>query len=169
MAARNKFDFPLSKITTFTELGEQQQLNYDTIVEDVSIVVGDADAMKALQVDESTEVYRLTRVRRIDGERIIIDKDYLLRSVVPRLTRELVKGSLYRYLERDLGLSIGMAEKVVTVQHVTREDEYLLDLLGDKVVAVVTSDTRLTDGTLFQHTVSRHRIDKFRFVEYAHR
>lgn len=169
VADRSKYDFPVSKITSFSELIEQQSLPCETIVEDVSILVGDAGAMKALHVDENTEVYRLTRVRRIDGERVILDKDLLLRSAVPRLTKEIAKGSLYYYLERELGLSIGVAKKVITVQHVTREDEYLLDLLGDHVVAVVTSDTRLADGTLFQHTESRHRIDKFRFIEYAHR
>lgn len=169
VADRSKYDFPISKITTFTELATRNALAYETLVEDVSIVVGDAAAMKALNADENAEIYRLSRVRRIDGERIILDKDFLLRSVVPKLTRKIAGGSLYRYLEQDLGLRIGMAEKIITVQHATREDHYLLDLKEDNVVAVITSRTRLEDGTLFQYTESRHRIDKFQFMEYAHR
>lgn len=36
----------------------------------------------------------------------------------------------------------------------------LLDLHNDEYVAVVTTDTYLDNGELFQYTESRHRIDK---------
>ena len=41
--------------------------------------------------------------------------------------------------------------------------------VGGGVVAVVTSVTALETGEIFQHTISRHRVDKFRFVETAKR
>ena len=45
----------------------------------------------------------------------------------------------------------------------------LLDLNDEPYIAVVASFTRLTDGTLFQYTESKHRIDKFQFIEFAKR
>lgn len=169
VADRSWHDFPISKIKTFTELMEEEQADFSTIVEDLSILVADEDAMCRLGVDENEEVYRLIRARSIDRERILLDKDFLLRRYVPKLTREICSGSLYVYLEQELGLKIGVAKKIVRVQPVTREDRAYLDLHDDPVVAVVTSYTRLEDGTLFQYSESRHRIDKFQFVEYARR
>ncbi len=169
VADRTRYNFPISHITTFTELMEQEHLPYKTKVEDLSIVLGDTRIAGKLQVGPEEEVYRLYRSRSIEGERVILDQDYLLRRLVPGLTREICQGSLYRYLEDTLGLEIGVAKKVVTVQRVTREDQLYMDLRGDSVVAVVSSYTRLRDGTLFQYTESRHRIDRFQFVEYASR
>ncbi len=166
---RNKYNFPLSKITSFTELSNEQHMNVKTIVADLSIIIGDERMMRKLNVDENTEVYRVRRIREIDGERIILDEDYFLRDYVPRLTKEICEHSIYHYLEHDLKLKIGIAKKIITVKHVTDEEALLLDLNNDPYIAVVTSFTRLDDGTLFQYTESKHRIDKFQFIEFAKR
>ncbi|MDD4850537.1 MAG: trehalose operon repressor [Gemmiger sp.] len=169
VADRAKLNFPVSRITTFTELAEAQHLHCETIVEDLSVVAGDEKLMRLLEIDAEAEVYRLARARRIDGARVILDLDYLLRRVVPQLPRKVCQGSLYRYLEKDLGLKIGVAKKIITVQPATRQDRLWLDLKDDTVVAVVASVTHLADGTPFQYTESHHRIDRFQFESYAQR
>lgn len=168
---RSRFEYPIARITTFTEqLKQNKQTDICvTDIEDISILIGDEQAMERLSVDENTEVYRLIRVRKFGKERVILDKDLLLRSVVPKLTRQICIGSMYEYLEKGLGLSIGLAHKIITVEKATREDMMYLDLGDDKVVAVVRSYTKLEDGTLFQYTESRSRIDYFKYEEYAHR
>ena len=167
----SRFEYPVARITTFTEqLKQNKQTDVcETFIEDVSILIGDEQAMKRLSVDENEEVYRVIRVRKFDGERVILDRDLLLRSVVPRLTRKICAGSMYAYLEEELGLAIGLAHKIITVEKATREDKMYLDLGEDMVVAVVRSYTKLEDGTLFQYTESRSRIDYFKYEEDAHR
>lgn len=165
----NKFNFPLSNITTFSELVDQQKLNVNTIVEDLSIVVGDQEIMKILQIAENDEVYRVKRIRKIDGEKVILDKDFFLKTAVPHLSREICKKSIYQYLENELNLKISNAKKIITVNKVSKEDKLLLDLKDEPYIVVVKSFTRLEDGTLFQYTESHHRIDKFQFVEYLAR
>ncbi len=168
---RSRFEYPRARITTFTEqLKQNKQTDLCvTDIEDISILIGDEVAMDRLSVDENTEIYRLIRVRKFGKERVILDKDLLLRSVVPKLTKQICMGSMYEYLENDLGLAIGLAHKIITVEKATREDMMYLDLGDDKVVAVVRSFTKLEDGTLFQYTESRSRIDYFKYEEYAHR
>lgn len=167
---RSQFDFPIARISSFKEMARQLQWkNVITIVEDLSII--EADEKLALQMDAKLgeEIYRVMRVREIDGEKIILDIDYFKRSYVPRLTKEICSGSIYEYLENELKLKIGMAQKIVTVVEATRQDRMYMDLNGSNVVAVVTSITALETGEIFQLTLSRHRIDKFRFVETARR
>ncbi|HDU1271622.1 TPA: UTRA domain-containing protein, partial [Listeria monocytogenes] len=49
------------------------------------------------------------------------------------------------------------------------EDKKYLALHGDTHVVVVKSTVFLKDTTLFQYTESRHRLDKFRFIDFARR
>ena len=169
VADTHRHAFPISKIRTFTELMKEEGVSYTTKVEDLSILLENENALSLLEAEPGEEIYQLIRSRRIEGERIILDKDLLRRRYVPLLTKKVCQGSLYAYLEQELGLKIGIAKKIVSVQPVTPEDQYYLDLHGDTVVASVISYTRLETGELFQYCESRHRIDRFRFIEYAKR
>ncbi|MGM8317373.1 UTRA domain-containing protein, partial [Clostridium perfringens] len=93
--------------------------------------------MKKLEISPNEYIWSLIRTRNIDGEKIILDKDYLNSEFVPRLTEEICKNSLYDYIEGELGLKIAYAEKEITVQNATEEDRRLLDLRGYDMVAVV--------------------------------
>ncbi len=169
---RDFFDFPISRINSFKEMAQQLQWkDVVTHVEDLSIIEVDEGSELALRLDcePGEEVYRVKRVREIEGESVIFDTDYFKRSAVPKLTREICAGSVYDHLEKELGIKIGIAQKIVTVEEAGREDKLYLDLDGCGVVAVVTSITALEDGGIFQYTESRHRIDKFRFTVTAHR
>jgi len=166
---RSRFNFSVSGITSFKEVVEQQHLHATTEVVDLSIVVGDATAMRYLGVSADEEVYRLKRLRIIDGQRSILDIDYLLRSKVPMLTREVVADSLYAYIEGPLHLTISYAKKIITVSKAGDEDRLYLQLPEGSYVVNVQSFTSLEDGTVFQYTESHHIIDRFQFIDYQAR
>ena len=77
--------------------------------------------------------------------------------------------SIYEYIEEVLGLKIAFAQKEITVESATLEDKKLLDCEGYDMIVVVKSYTYLDDTRLFQYTESRHRPDKFKFVDFARR
>uniref|UniRef100_UPI0036D40B41 UTRA domain-containing protein n=1 Tax=Streptomyces atratus TaxID=1893 RepID=UPI0036D40B41 len=84
-------------------------------------------------------------------------------------TMDICRKSIYEYLEEDLGLSIGFAKKEITIEEPTKEDRKLLDFEGFHSIVVVKSHVYLDNASLFQFTESRHRPDKFRFVDFARR
>ncbi len=55
------------------------------------------------------------------------------------------------------------------MERATKEDKRYLDLQDFNMVVVVKSYTYLSDASLFQYTESRHRPDKFKFVDFARR
>jgi GntR family trehalose operon transcriptional repressor len=77
--------------------------------------------------------------------------------------------SLYEYFEKELGLVISFAKKEIAVEEATDEDKKYLDLKGYTHVVVVKNHVYLDDASLVQYTESRHRLDKFRFVDFAWR
>lgn len=166
---RDQFKFPVSEISSFQELNQLMGMKAETIVENLDILSDSEQIHEIFDIDIEEEVFELCRVRKVDGERIILDRDYFKRSIVPNLPLSVCRKSVYDYIENELGLKIGYATKEITVQKVTEEDRRLLDLGQYDMVVVVKSYTYLYDNRFFQYTESRHRPDKFRFVDFARR
>ncbi|SDR05482.1 trehalose operon repressor [Virgibacillus salinus] len=165
----NKFDFPVSGIVSFKELATNLQLPANTIVNELAIVEADQELQSKLNINLRDSVWKVVRARKISGEKVILDKDYFNKDYVPELTREICEDSIYDYLENQLELKISFARKEIVVEEPSEEDRALLDLEGYSNVVVIKSMVYLEDTSLFQYTESRHRPDKFRFVDFARR
>lgn len=164
-----RFDFPISGLTSYKELEEAQNINSETILIKNQIETLPENIASFLKISPDTKVHAVIRGRKVDGETVILDKDYLLASVIPELPDNEAVESLYDYIENKLGLTISYARKEFIVEPATKEDRELMSLHSDSHVVVTRSEVHLEDTTLFQYTESRHRLDKFRFVEFARR
>ena len=109
----------------------------------------------------------MERVRRIDGEALILDLNLFRTSSAPGITEEVARDSIYDYAEGELGVSIAMSKRAITVERATGRDRELLDLSGIDYLAVVTSQTFDAQGLLIERTQSRHRPDHFCFRDTA--
>lgn len=165
----NKFDFPVSGLTSFKELSVKMGEGARTIVKELGLIKPDDVLMKQLGVSKDNEIWKVIRVREIGGKKIILDRDFFNKNYVPLLTREICEDSIYEYIENELKLKIGYARKEITVQQPTEEDRKYLDFDDFDMIVVVKNYVYLEDTSLFQYTESRHRPDKFRFVDFARR
>ena len=164
-----RFNFPVSGLTSFKELQDSQQIPNETIVIKNKLETLPEFLAENLKVDPGREVISLFRLRKIAGEVVIMDKDYLFHDIIEQIPSEAAENSIYAYLENELGLNIAYAKKEFVVEPATREDHKLMNLKDDTHIVVVKSEVYLEDTRLFQYTESRHRLDRFRFVEFARR
>ena len=164
-----KLQFPISGLVSFKELAEKMGQSSITIIESFSKGIPSAFIQKEMQLTKKDPIWEVVRVREINEERIILDKDYIVEQYVPELTEEICKNSIFNYIEKDLNLKISFAKKEFTVEEPTEEDFNLLDLEGFHAIVVVKNYIYFENATLFQYTESRHRPDKFRFVDFARR
>jgi GntR family transcriptional regulator, trehalose operon transcriptional repressor len=165
----SKFEFPVSGLISFKELAEKMNKPSKTLVHEVSLLKVNEFLKKQLQLTNQDFAWKVLRTREIDGEKIILDKDYFNKNIVDILTKEICENSIYEYLEDELGMSIGFAKKEIVVVAPTEEDRIYLDLEGYSNIVVIRNHVYLENATLFQYTESRHRPDKFRFVDFARR
>lgn len=165
----NKFSFPISKIESFKELATHLKLQTKTIVHELSITEADQKLQAALKVKQGTPIWKAIRVREISGEKVILDKDYFNKEFVSLLTKQICEDSIYDHLENKEDLKISYARKEIMIEEATSEDYELLDMEGFSNIVVIKSKVYLEDTSLFQYTESRHRPDKFRFVDFARR
>lgn len=67
-------------------------------------------------------------------------------------------------------LVISFANKEIVVENVTEKDRKHLDLREDDLhLVVISSHVYLEDTHCFQFSESRHRLDKFRFMDFSRR
>ena len=171
VAGKKAYTFPFEKLASFKELNAHLNRQTQTEVENLEIL---SDTARIAELfgeagDGEEEAYDLLRVRRIEGERVIMDHDYFRRSIVPNLPLRACRDSVYEYLEKEQGLKIGYATKEISIQNAGGIDRSYLDLGSYDLVVVVAGYTYTLDGRVFQYTESRHRPDHFRFVGVAQR
>ncbi|ETY75536.1 trehalose operon repressor [Lactiplantibacillus fabifermentans] len=166
-----QYEFPVSGIVSYKELAQKMHVTTENLVYSFeSPVALPVQAFASLGGEvKPVPVTAIKRVRIIDGEPDIIDKDYILTSVVPDIPKRAAADSLYAYFEGELGLDIAYATKEITMEPANSEDREQLGLDKGAYMAVVRSVTSLADATAFQYTESRHRADKFRFRDFARR
>ncbi len=165
----NKLNLPVSGITSFKELSNNLNIQVNTILYEFSCGSGDKVIRDQLQLRDEESLWKVVRGRELGGKKVILDKDYFNGEIISGLTEAICMDSIYEYIEETLGLKIAFAQKEITVESATLEDRNLLDCEGYDMMVVVKSFTYLDDTRLFQYTESRHRPDKFKFVDFARR
>lgn len=160
--------FPMSGITSFDELKNASSSTITTKVVQCENIY-DERGQRALNLGPNDLVTKMVRVRNYDGENVILDTDYLNPKVIPGVNMDVANHSLFSYIENTLGLPISFAKKEITVEPASIEEKKLLDMKDYDLLVVVRSYTYLEDATLFEYSVSKHRPDKFRFLDFARR
>ncbi len=166
----NRFDFPISGLTSFKELQNAQHIPNETHVAELKKIAVSPKLHQITDWPVASEAWKLIRQRKIDGEVVILDRDYLNAAIIPQLPEKKAQDSLFQYFENELGLEISYAQKEITVEPVNKEIRDLMTLTPeDQHVVIVRSLVYLEDTRCFQYSESIHRLDKFRFVDFARR
>lgn len=166
---RQHIQFPVSELTSYQELVDKLGMVSRTKVLAVEkVIVDDKLALKTGFASKSI-IWRVRRQRQLDGVAAVLDTDYLDTRIVPKMTTAIAQDSIYAYLENELGLDIAYAQKEITIDQVSDTDKLHLDLGADKHLVSVKSKVFLGNTRQFQFTESRHKLDKFKFVDFAKR
>lgn len=165
----HRYRMPVTGLLSFKERRQFQNLEATTKV----VINEEVDAPEFLVrlglVRDGEKLIYLVRQRIIDGEAVILDKDYIRKNSIGNIPTEKVAESLYEYLEDELGIKISYGNKEFKIEDINEDDLSYIDLKDHKHIAVVRSDV-YTEGTDFLHyTESRYRMDKFHFSEFARR
>ncbi|AND80116.1 MULTISPECIES: trehalose operon repressor [Streptococcus] len=162
-------NFPVSALTSYQELVERLAINSRTNLIAIDKLIVDEKLALLTGFKRNSLVWRLIRQRIVDDVASILDIDYLSKTIVPEISRTAAAYSIYHYLEKQLLLDIAYTKKEITIDQITDRDKLLLDIGSEHHVVSVKSKGYLRDGRQFQFTDSRHKLDKFRFVDYAQR
>lgn len=164
-----QIDFPVSQLTSYKELVDAHHINSKTNVIAIDKLIVDEKLAALTGFKKNNLVWRIIRQRVIYGTASVLDIDYLDKKIVPNMTREIAEQSIYDYLENQLPLIIAYAQKEITIDQLTDRDKLLLDIGAEHHVVSVKSKVYLANKHQFQFTENRHKLEKFRFVDFATR
>jgi GntR family transcriptional regulator len=125
------------------------------------------DIANHLNIKVNDHVYYILRVRYINAEPYIIEKTYMPAAVIPGLTKDILNGSIYAYIENELKLTITSSSKKIKADKPNKLDQEYLNLKPDEPVLEIEQIAYLQNGIIFEYSFSRHRYDKFEFVSFG--
>ncbi|MGX7417371.1 GntR family transcriptional regulator [Carnobacterium gallinarum] len=126
-----------------------------------SVIPAPELAKNKLNLIADTFVYDIYRARYIDGIPHVMEKMYMPIDLIPGLKKGNVEGSIYGYIEEDLGLKIQSAHRKVTVRKANADEIKYLELKEGDPVAVAEQIGYFDTGAAFEYSISVHRYNEF--------
>lgn len=132
--------------------GVSQEFKTSTVRTEVvylKLVAADEIMASELDTEVGKPVYRLKRIRYVDEEPFTIEYSLYNKEVVPYLGVEIAQRSIYDYIEHDLKMRIGFADKYISVGQLGQDDATVFGYQENDPMLVINEKVYLTNGILF--------------------
>lgn len=126
-----------------------------------SVIEAPAVVINKLNLSPGSFVYDIYRARYIDGQPHVMEKTYMPIDQIPGLKKANIEGSIYGYIEDELGLTIQSAHRQISVRKANETEVEYLDLQPGDPVAVAEQIAYFDTGIAFEYSISVHRYDEF--------
>lgn len=134
-----------------------------SIIIDFKVIPATKEISQNLKIEEDTFVYKIIRVRLIDDSPAVIEETYMPISIIPNLKKSILEGSLYEYIQGDLGLKIQSSHRTIRVKKANEFQIKHLNLKEHDPVAESKQIAYLDNGQAFEYSISTHSHLYFEF------
>ncbi|MBB6283283.1 phosphonate metabolism transcriptional regulator PhnF [Geobacillus subterraneus] len=162
--AAKKIEQPLKGLTSFSEDMRSRGMEPDTIVLGFETVPASGKLAQWLAVKEGDALYEIRRLRLADGSPMALETLYIPRALAPHLTREIVNGSVYEFMEKEVGFAIGTAVQVIEASVARKLEAEHLQVKEGAPVLLLERRTYLDDGRPLEVVKSVYRGDRYKFI-----
>ncbi|MGL5313220.1 MAG: GntR family transcriptional regulator [Peptostreptococcaceae bacterium] len=138
--------------TTTGFTGNLKNYKVTSKVLDFQLLKPSKDIAESLECSTEDEVYLVKRIRYIDEEIMCLEEAYYKKSLVPYLTKEIAKGSIFEYLEVGLNLTLGFSDRYLHIGKLDSELARILELNPGDPTMTVFEQIYLSSGLVFNYT-----------------
>jgi GntR family transcriptional regulator len=147
----------------FYEDMESQGLDLTTQMLRQEIIAAPEDVATHLEIAPGTLVHILTRLRAVQGEKVLISTTYIPEALCPGLVHDhLANQSLYRWLQTQYGLTIAHAERNLEAVAAQDWQAKLLNIAPQSPLLLLESVVFLPGGKPLEYSRTYHRGDRTR-------
>ena len=126
------------------------------------VINADKNIAKKLLVTEEDFVYKIIRVRVVDGVSAVLEEMYMPIQIIPGLKKQHLSGSIYEYIERILNLKIKSAHRTITIKKSTEYEEKLLKVKKNDPLGIIEQVAYLDNGQAFEYSIVTHKCEDFK-------
>lgn len=119
----------------------------------------DQELADRLQVDQATPVYKIVRLRLLDGEPYTLEHTYMPSDLVPGLNQEILEASIYDFLLKKLGLKFAGSYRHITAERPDSYDVEYLHCKKNDPILQIEQLVYLKNGRPIEYSRSRNRHD----------
>ncbi|MDT0016191.1 GntR family transcriptional regulator [Listeria swaminathanii] len=166
-ALANKQDASLRDYDGLTKMMGGNRISSKIIAFDIAFP--DEKTQEQLLIKADQPVYKLIRLRLLDGEPYVLEHTTMPADLVPGLTKEILHHSIYAYLQDSLGLVLSGAFRKINADKPSEYDQEYLACGEHDPVLEVEQVVYLKDGRPVEYSRSRHRYDTRSFIMVDHR
>lgn len=123
-------------------------------------IAADEDIAKELVTKVGTIIYHIKRVRYVDDLPTMIEYSMINKEIIPYIGHEIAEGSIFDYIENDLHLKIGFADRYLTAEKLSQEDAELFGLEAGDPTLVNNEKIYLSNGLLYNRSKVFHHYER---------
>lgn len=154
----------------FLDFDINEKRGLTSIIEDELDIINDIFTFKvrmpssseahSLDIDAFEQVYDIARVRCINRQAVKIEYSVFPFKLLPNLTEETLKHSVYQYAENQQHLKIGDIHQIITAEKANSYDIKYLHCQKNDPILTIHRQVLLNDGRPFEISESRIRYDR---------
>lgn len=163
--AKSKKKYQFSSVKGFTDVMKEKGIKIRTDILSFEMEIPSELIKRKLQIaKDETNVYKVIRVRYIDGEPLGIETVYLSEDLCKGFTKKMLdNNSLYKMLSENYNYKIQKAEQSFEPVILSEEECKILDA-GDGTLALkLQRNSYDVDGQPIEYTISIFRSDKYQY------
>lgn len=158
-----KVSEPLLKIEGFTEEMKVKGIIPTTKSAHVIITKAFGEVAKKLELEEGTPVYRIDRIRCINGLAVVAFETYIKTSVTLELEDALYYGSLYNYLETKHQIKVQKIAQSLTADLADKELAIALECAIGEPILVLSRMGYDLGYQIFEYTKGRYVAKRYEY------
>ena len=157
-------DLILQSLTGTFAFSVKEKRNFSTILVEKNIEFPNEKIIEALKILPDQKVYKITRIRNVEGEPLYWTKVYIPEYLCPDLLEEDFENqSLYEILRTKYGLvAISAVRTIETVIASSKAKNYL-GVMPGTALNLVSSISYLEDGKPMEFSKNYFRSDRVKF------
>lgn len=127
----------------------------------------DRELSEKMKCEIGTPLYFVKRLRYIERRKSIIEFSYFNKKIIPYLNEEIIRKSIYQFIEQDLELEIGYVDRVIEARYLTPEESIILELKLEAPALVSTNFAQLKTGQIFDYSIDVHNYQNTKFLKLS--
>lgn len=135
----------------------KRQLTSEVI--DFQVAFPDKEIQEKLMLTEEQPVYKIIRLRILEGRPFILEHTYMPVHLVPNLKRSHLETSIYQYVKEELGIQFVGAYRTISADKSSLYDQKYLACDPTDPVLEIQQIVYQKNGSPIEYSRSRNRYD----------
>lgn len=139
----------------------------DSKIIEMKVISMDEELAMKMKCEVGTSAYFLKRLRIVNDKEFAIEYTYFNKDIIPYISEDIAKKSIYSYITDDLKLSIGFADKIIYADKLSEEDSKLFGLEKNDPALIIENTVFLNNGNVFEVSKAVHNYKNAKLLKLA--